>query len=386
MLKNYSAQFWLLSLSSFFFFGSFNMILPELPEFLTNLGGAEYKGLIISLFTLTAMISRPFSGKLADTIGRIPVMVFGSLVCLICSLIYPALTSMYGFFLLRFFHGFSAGFAPTGFTAYISDIVPENKRGEAMGLLGTFGTLGMAGSPAIGGWVSYHYSLQAMFYCSSFFGLIALLIFVGVTETLHTKEKFQRHHLKITKADVYEPNVLVPCVVMVLTAYSFGAMLTLTPDLSKSLGLLNKGAIISGTALASVAIRIIAGKVSDRYGRSSVLKVSTTLICISMLVLGFANTQTALWAGSILFGLAYGMNSPTLFAWVVDLSASENRGRAFASLYIALEMGIGIGALSSGFLFGNDPANFPITFGVAGVLSIVALFYLIFINRKNEAA
>ncbi len=53
------------------------MIIPELPSYLTKLGGGEYKGLIISLFTLTAMISRPFSGKLTDKIGRIPVMVLG---------------------------------------------------------------------------------------------------------------------------------------------------------------------------------------------------------------------------------------------------------------------------------------------------------------------
>src|SRR5688572_6248206 len=120
-LKTYSAQFWLLCLSSFFFFGSFNMILPELPDFLTNLGGSDYKGLILSLFTLTAMVSRPFSGKLADKIGRIPVMIFGSVVCVICSLVYPALTSIYGFFILRLFHGFSTGFTPTGLTAYIAD-------------------------------------------------------------------------------------------------------------------------------------------------------------------------------------------------------------------------------------------------------------------------
>ena len=97
-LKTYPAQFWPLCVGSFFFFGSFNMILPELPEFLTKLGGADYKGLILSLFTLTAMVSRPFSGKLADKIGRIPVMIVGSVVCIGCSIIYPALTSIYGFF------------------------------------------------------------------------------------------------------------------------------------------------------------------------------------------------------------------------------------------------------------------------------------------------
>ena len=193
-LKTYPAQFWLLCAGSFFFFGSFNMILPELPEFLTNLGGADYKGLILSLFTLTAMVSRPFSGKLADTIGRIPVMIVGSVVCVMCSFIYPALTSIYSFFVLRFFHGFSTGFTPTGFTAYIADIVPIDRRGEAMGLLSTFGTLGMAGSPAIGGWISYHYSLDALFYCSSLFGFIAVMIFSGVKETLTSQEPFHRNH------------------------------------------------------------------------------------------------------------------------------------------------------------------------------------------------
>ena len=105
----YTTQFWLLCLSSLLFFASFNMIIPELPSYLTALGGAEYKGLIISLFTLTAMVSRPFSGKLADKIGRVPVIFFGALVCFICSLIYPVLSSVSGFMLLRLAHGFSTG-------------------------------------------------------------------------------------------------------------------------------------------------------------------------------------------------------------------------------------------------------------------------------------
>ncbi|MCV5754137.1 hypothetical protein OFN51_35620, partial [Escherichia coli] len=59
-------QFGLLIFSNFLFSASFSMMIPELPGYLTSLGGAEYKGLIISLFTLMAGISRPFSGKLTD--------------------------------------------------------------------------------------------------------------------------------------------------------------------------------------------------------------------------------------------------------------------------------------------------------------------------------
>ncbi|MFM8832448.1 MAG: MFS transporter, partial [Cytophagales bacterium] len=91
--KIYTTQFWLLCLSSVLFFASFNMIIPELPDYLTKLGGAEYKGLIIALFTVTAMFSRPFSGKLADRLGRKPVIIFGALVCVLCSLLYPLLST-----------------------------------------------------------------------------------------------------------------------------------------------------------------------------------------------------------------------------------------------------------------------------------------------------
>ena len=103
----YNLQFWLLCVSNFLFSASFQMILPELPDYLTSLGGAEYKGLILALFTFTAGFSRPFSGKLTDTVGRVPIMVFGSLVCVVCSALYPFLTTVTGFLLLRLFHGFS---------------------------------------------------------------------------------------------------------------------------------------------------------------------------------------------------------------------------------------------------------------------------------------
>ena len=114
-------------------------MIPELPAYLTGLGGAEYKGLIIALFTLMAGISRPFSGKLTDKVGRVPVMIFGSLVCVICSLLYPVLTSVSGFLLLRFFHGFSTGFKPTATSAYAADVVHESRRGEAFRQLWLWG-------------------------------------------------------------------------------------------------------------------------------------------------------------------------------------------------------------------------------------------------------
>lgn len=380
----------MLCLSSLLFFASFNMLVPELPAYLTSLGGADYKGLIISLFTLTAMLSRPFSGKIADKVGRIPVMIIGTSVCVVTSLLYPVISSVAGFLLLRLIHGFSTGFTPTGLTAYLSDIIPVKKRGEAMGLLGTAGTVGMAAGPAVGGAVANNLGLDYLFYTSSAFALISILIVSGIRETLQQRNRFSSEVLKIHKRDLFEPRVLVTCVVMVLTAYSYGTLYTIIPDFGEFAGIRNKGLLFTFFTIASLSVRLIAGKASDRYGRRQVLLVSTALGVIAMAMLGMAQAQRDLMIGVTLYGMAQGMTSPTLFAWATDLSDERYKGRGISSLYIFMELGIGLGALFSGLLYGNRPENFPVTFFVCSALGGLAFLYLLVVpphtSHKDQAS
>ena len=379
----YTKHFWLVCLSSLLFFASFNMIIPELPEYLTNMGGAEYKGLIISLFAVTAMLSRPFSGKLSDTIGRVPVMMSGSIVCLICSFIYPVLTSVAGFLFLRLIHGFSTGFTPTGQTAYISDIIPVERRGEAMGLLGTAGAVGMAAGPAIGGMLANQAGLDAMFYCSSAFALISILIILGMKETLKEKHTFSPGHLKVDRHDLFEPKVLTPCLIMALCAYSYGALFTVIPDFGEYLGIRNKGLLFTCLTVASLLVRLLGGKASDLYGRKSVLRISTVVMVIAMFIIAFSTTSFQLIAGVTVYGFAQGVTSPTLLAWATDLSPVNRKGRGVSSLYIFMEFGIGIGAFMSGLIYANQSGNFDNTFLMCGLLAGLAFVYLLFVRTRS---
>lgn len=358
------------------------MIIPELPSFLTRLGGAEYKGLIIALFTITAMISRPFSGKLSDTIGRIPVMIFGAIVCFLCSLMYPVLTTVTGFLLLRFVHGFSTGFTPTGQTTYLSDIIPAEKRGEAVGVLGTAGTLGMALGPALGGWIANSYGLSFMFYGSSLCGLLSVLVVINMKETMKEKRKFSIATIRINRKDVFEPKVLIPSGVMVLIAYAYGAIFTVIADFGAYVGIVNKGLIFAYITVALLIIRLLAGRASDKYGRVAVLKISLFFLTISLLVIGFANSSHVLIVGSCLYGLAHGATSPTLLAWATDLSDEEHRGRGIGSLYIAMEFGIGIGAFASGLIYANQNSNLLLVFLIAAILSLIGFTYLVLNSSK----
>jgi MFS family permease len=361
------------------------MIVPELPGYLTALGGAEFKGLIISLFAVTAMLSRPFSGKLSDTIGRVPVMMLGSVVCLICSFVYPVLTSVGGFLLLRFIHGFSTGFTPTGQTAYISDIIPVERRGEAMGLLGTAGAVGMASGPAIGGMLANRAGLDVMFYCSSAFGLLSVLILLGMKETLVEKHKFSLSHLKVDRGDVFEPRVWVPCLIMALCAYSYGALFTVIPDFGEHLDIRNKGLLFTYLTVASLLVRLLGGKASDLYGRRAVLRISTTVMVVAMLIIAFSSKSLHLIIGVIIYGFAQGVTSPTLLAWATDLSPMNRKGRGVASLYIFMEFGIGMGAFLSGMIYANQTDRFDNTFLVCGSLAATASLFLFFSRHPRVA-
>lgn len=380
----YTVDFFLLCASSFLFFSSFNMIIPELPAYLSSLGGEDYKGLIIALFTLSAGLSRPFSGKLADKIGRIPVMMVGATVCFVVGLLYPLLTFVSGFLFLRFAHGFSAGFTPTGASAYVADIVPFQKRGEAMGIQSLFGSLGMAAGPAVGGWIASIWSINTVFYCAAFTAIFSILILLKLKETLQEKEPISLSMFKLNRHEIIEKRVLLPSIILFLSVFSFGVVLTIIPDFSTYLGIKNKGLFFAVFTISSLGIRLIAGKTSDRYGRVVVLRAAVVCMMLAMVAVAFAESKAVLLSSGVLFGAAVGMYSPTTTAWVVDLSLDKFRGRALATMYIFLESGIGVGAVISGWLYANNPENFRLVFLASGGVAFLAFLILFFIKRDRK--
>lgn len=359
------------------------MLIPELPAYLSSLGGGEYKGLIIALFTVTAGISRPFSGKLTDTIGRVPVMAIGSLVCFVCGFIYPAVTTIGGFLLLRLFHGFSTGFKPTATAAYIADVIPPSRWGEAMGIHGLFFSTGMAIGPALGSFITAHYSINVLFYCSSLFALLSIVILMNLKETHAEKQRFHFALLRIGRKEVVDWQVLPAAIVTLLGYVSYGAMLTLIPDWSQHLGIANKGTFFVVFTLSSLLVRFTAGRVSDKHGRVTVLKLALLLLVISLLLIGWASSVTLLMIAAFIYGIAVGLFSPASSAWTVDLSDPAHRGRAMATMYIALEIGIGLGALLSGWLFADVISRMPYIFYGTAAVTAFGLLYLILRKQKD---
>ncbi|MFD2933899.1 MFS transporter [Spirosoma flavum] len=382
----YTLSFWLLSVSNFLFSASFSMMIPELPAYLTKLGGKEYIGFIIALFTLTAGFSRPFSGKITDTVGRVPVMAFGSIVCFVCGFLYPYLLTVGGFLTLRLIHGFSTGTKPTATSAYVADIVPSTRRGEAMGMLGLFTATGMSLGPAIGSWLAKDFSMNVMFWTSSAFALLSIGILLQMPETLANPQPFRLSLLKLKKNEIFDKKALPPFIVLLLQSFSSGVILTIISELSTPLGITNNGLFFTVYTVASLGVRLLFSRTSDRYGRIPVLFISTVVLAISMGMLIITDSTVWFWTSAVCYGMSWGMNSPTVTAWTADLSDEKTRGRAMATMYIALEAGIGIGALTAGWLHNHiaGESGIDASFAVAGGLALAAVAYLGWFWRKGQ--
>jgi MFS family permease len=95
-----------------------------------------------------------------------------------------------------------------------------------------------------------------------------------------------------------------------------------------------------------------------------------------MFLLVFSANSYLMIISAIIYGIAWGFNTPTLAAWTNDLGDKKHMGRAMATMYIALEAGIGIGAYVSGEIYQGIPNHIPIPFLIAGLLSLLAFLLL----------
>lgn len=363
---------------------SFNIILPELNDFITNMGAPDKKGLIISLFTISAAISRPFSGKLSDTIGRKKVMLTGMIIATVVTLLYPV-SGLISFLALRFLHGFSAGFLPTGATALVTDILPENKRGVGMGIWGTFISVGIGFGQIFSSWITQEFGLTFLFFVGSVFALLSGIMIAFIKETLPDPVPFKGNFLLIKRSDIIEPDVIPAAIVMFCQAISTGIVFVVTPDISAFLDIDNKGWFFGFYMISTIGIRLFASSLSDHIGRRKTLIIGLSFMVTAMTLIGTASEWLQYTIGSVVFGIATGVSSPTLFAWTADLSAPTRRGVGAGTIFIALEVGIMAGSFMTIGTYNSTIDTVMLTFLIGAFASLIAITYLIWHLRFRES-
>jgi MFS family permease len=330
-------------LASFAFFFSFFLLLPTLPLYLRRLGASDGAiGLIMGCFAVTSMLLRPWTGWGADRWGRRPFMVAGAAVFMLAPIGYTVSAGVLALVLVRLLHGAGMALFPTAATALVADVAPPARRGEFMGIFGAAGSIAMALGPISGVELLTRLGFGGLFAVAATTALVSLGMTATTPETLAAPSP-----ARFTPASTISRPALGPALVIGCLMLTYGALVTFLPLHAQHIGV-NPGIFFLVYALALTITRGPAGRLSDRFGRAPVAAAGLALAAVALAGLALSEGGLALAVVGALYGLAGGIAQPALVAWCVDVVAPADRGRAMGTFFTVLELGIAIGAMSSG--------------------------------------
>nr|WP_231382372.1 MFS transporter [Bacillus sp. 105MF] len=168
-----------------------NLIIPVLPEIITNLGvPSHHLGMLLSSYSLISFLTSPFWGKISDRIGRRPVLLIGILGYSISFFLTGiVIDNLVGLYISRGLNGLFAGALYTAATASIVDMTTETERNRYIGMLGACIGMGFIIGPAIGGMLSHFGNAVPFQIASNLLIILFLYTFFTFKESLNNTEE-----------------------------------------------------------------------------------------------------------------------------------------------------------------------------------------------------
>jgi len=382
--KIWTRDFVLICFANLFIFLGFQMTLPTLPLFVKELGGSDQLiGVIVGVFTFSALLFRPYAGQALETKGRRFVYMIGLGVFVLSVGTMGFITSILFLIVVRVIQGVGWGFSTTATGTIATDLIPPKRRGEGMGYFGLSGNIALAFGPALGLTLVGKISFTSLFLICATLGLVAFLL----SSTIRYK-KVEKSPDKTTtvKFDIFEKTALQPSVLLFFITVTFGGIATFLPVYTLEKNVTGIESYFLVYALFLMLSRTFAGKIYDNKGHTYVFPPGTILIIIAMFLLAWLPNTTVLLIAASLYGLGFGSVQPALQAWAVDKAANNRKGMANATFFSFFDVGVGLGAILFGqlaFIFGYQ--SIYLTSAGSVFISLLIYMYLLIRSKKKVA-
>ncbi len=328
-------------------------ITPAFPSVVRELRISSHSiGLLVTVFTLPGVFLTPLFGVLADRYGRKKILVPALFVFAVAGSWCFWVHDFGLLLLLRFLQGIGA--APLGSLNHtvIGDIYSGRERTRALGYNASILSIGTAAYPSIGGALAllgwnYPFLLHLV-------GIpVALLVWFSLRNPEPPRtEQTLTDYLKATARLVYDRRVLA-----LFTSSTFTFILLYGPYLTYvplwlaqrfAVSSLWIGLIVSSTSIASGLTATQVGRLSTRFGERTLVRASYLLFAVSLGSIPLLPALGYVLLSTASFGVAMGINTPTVPGLLTALAPQGNRG-AFMSLNgMVLRLGQTLGPLLMG--------------------------------------
>lgn len=344
----FTPSFLFLFISNFLIFIGFEMLLPILPAYLVSLNANPMQvGLVTTVFTIGAIIIRPFIGYYLIDHKRKNLAIGASVTLLIITMLYPFLNSIWFFLLLRLVHGMAWGVSTTANSTMAVDSIPKARLGEGMGYFSISTTVGAIVAPSLGILVYHSFSFHTLIWSSALLCALAVIVLPFVHSVAPIQ--YEKQPFRFIEA-ILEKDVWFQALLTVVTTLGFGAIITFLVLYGEQKGLDHIFLFFLINAIVSTLLRPFTGKWFDRNGPWSIIIVSAMLGFLSLIVLSFTTNNGSLIIAAILFGAGYGTVMPCLQTWTVQKVSEAKSGAANATFLSSFDAGVGMSAFVLGIL------------------------------------
>lgn len=347
-------------------------------------------GVYLALFPCAQFFGAPILGTFSDRFGRRKVLLFSLSVAAICYAGIAFSLKIHNLTLLAIstlIAGFSEANIVTAQGA-ITDVVPKQERTRFFGYIGLSASSAFIVGPIFGGWLADSHLVSWFDYDTPFW-IVAILILgtlfwirgvfkdtiLNKIDHISYKDAFTNLFTIFTSKklrSLYLINFLIYFVIFgFFRCYPMYIVNAYHVDVAKL------SLYIAWVSLPIIIVNLgVIGWLAKKYSSLSIIKWSTLLTGIFMILIILPSHQGALWITLFLAGAAVTINFPACTAMVSHAASPTEQGRVLGnnqSLQVAAEA---LSAVLGGFL-ASIAINFSLlVFGIFACVTAGLLFIL----------
>lgn len=350
------------------------MLSLALPSIMKELKLSNVSGGALSTLTLAGMgCGGILAGWLSDRLGRVRI-VFWSVIVFSCGTgLIAFCQTFWQIGAIRFLSGFGvAALYSVGLTL-AAEYVPAKNRGAILGTMQAGWSLGYVIAALLSSYVLPNIGWRPLFLCAIAPGVITLFMLRGLKdspswfasrEAARKAGKRENEFAKIWADKSVRKIFIAWSLTAIALQFGYYGVNTWLPSyMVKELGvnLKNMGWYVASTYAATVFGKIIAGSLTDYFGRRAIWAATSISTAIAIPVIihyaNAGNVAVLMLILGLLFGAPMGINS----TYLAESFPTSVRGTCVATSY-----NIGrIGSMSSPLMIGYVSTNFSIAYGLA---------------------
>jgi len=361
-------------LSIFIIFYGLISTLPLYAKDVLNRSDEE-AGSLMSIFLLSAIIVRPFTGKVLDVFGKRKMLWISIVLYTICTGLYYFIEPLQGLLVLRFIHGIFFSIVSTAAGSLAVDNIPTARRGAGLGYFVMSTNLALVLGPLIGLFLIQRYSFDVLFI------VISILMAIGVGISLTIPDKMSPHASPVVKkmvlGDLFERKALPVSMTALVVSFSYASVLAYLSIYSQEKGLLG---LTSTFFLVFAAIMLLTrpftGRIFDEKGPQYILIPGFISFIIGYVLLSYMDSAPLFLISGAFLGFGYGCIVPSLQALAMQSTKHERSGYATATFFTFFDGGIAIGSFVFGLI--AVKTSYPVIYLLsAAIIAVLCIVYVL---------